>query len=194
MPSGRKSLSAIRPLGSSRAAWSAEIRALLIRSFTWEWRGCLPADFLQHRPCLPKESTLVPQIQVCWWHRCEPKRRPQAMRRLELSNFRPSEDTGIAVSQSDEFGADMALSLATSVSFGASLRRWSNFVWLNGMSQADCKLELVGRLAPTALLCHSSKAESRYIEFSWAIWVGSKFLTFSWAPYTEEIKAGRATS
>ena len=36
------------------------------------------------------------------------------MRRLELSNFRPSEDTGIAVSQSDEFGADMALSLATS--------------------------------------------------------------------------------
>ena len=50
------------------------------------------------------------------------------MRRLELSNFRPSEDTGIAVSQSDEFGADMALSLATSVSFGASLRRWSNFV------------------------------------------------------------------
>ena len=123
MPSGRKSLSAIRPLGSSRAAWSAEISALLIRSFTWEWRGCLPADFLQHRPCLPKESTLVPQIQVCWWHRCEPKRRPQAMRRLELSNFNPRDDTGIAFNQSDEFGADTALSLATSVSLGASPKR-----------------------------------------------------------------------
>lgn len=182
MPSGRKSLSAIRPLGSSRAAWSAEISALLIRSFTWEWRGCLPADFLQHRPCLPKESTLVPQIQVCWWHRCEPKRRPQAMRRLELSNFNPRDDTGIAVNQSDEFGADTALSLATSVSLGASSKRRSYFDWLSGVSQADCILELVGRLAPTALFCHNSKAEPRYTYFSWTIWIGSRFSTFSRAP------------
>ena len=49
------------------------------------------------------------------------------MRRLELSNFNPSDDTGIAVSQSEEFGADTALSLATSVSFGALLKSRSNF-------------------------------------------------------------------
>ena len=152
MPSGRKSLSAIRPLGSSRAVWSAEISALLIRSFTWEGRGCLPADFLQHRPCLPKESTLVPQIQVWWWHRFEPKRRLQAMRRLELSNFNPSDDTGIAVSQSEEFGADTALSLATSVLFGALLKSWSNFDWLIGMSQADWLLKICRQAGSTCLI------------------------------------------
>ena len=103
------------PGGSLTAGTPADAKALLIRSLQWECLGCLPAAFLQDRPCLPSMLTLSPQIQVCLWHSGAPRRRETAILRLVLSSFKPRLTTGMAFSQSEECSEAAASNLAFSV-------------------------------------------------------------------------------
>ena len=88
----------------------ARLRARQMMSLMWEWRAEQPALRRHAKLWVPRASTRAPQVQ----QRFVPNRRPTATLTASSSNRRPQLEIGRAWSQSPEWGAIAASSLARS--------------------------------------------------------------------------------
>ena len=194
MLSGRLPSFLDSPGGSNLDGISADDNACFTRSFTCEWRGCLPISCLQLRPCLPKEFTSLPHWQIWWWQICEPMRKAQTTLKLESESFNPRLKMGMAWSQSEAWSNAIRSIRDFSVSDGADSSYLLCGLRYIGLSHSAWKCWFVGMISWPIWFFHSVQPNSKNLSWCSSVHAGIRDNTNCLEPNEEERKAGNATS